>query len=346
VGLSVPISVLDLAFVGRDRKVSDALNATVAVARRAQELGYKRVWYAEHHNMSTIGSSATAVLIAHVAAHTKRIRLGAGGVMLPNHAPLLIAEQFGTLAELHPGRIDLGLGRAPGTDQNTARALRRDVTAADTFPQDVQELQGFLTGETLIPNVHAVPGRGTNVPLYILGSSLFGAQLAALLGLPYAFASHFAPQALEQAIAVYRERFQPSEQLDRPYVIAAVNVLAADEEDEARRQFETRRREFARGIFSRPGQRLEDAQLEAILASPESGQVDQMLQYTAMGGPEAVAAYLEKFLAFTQADELITAHQADTPEGRLRSLELLAQGRLAGMASKHESSPGERAASE
>jgi luciferase family oxidoreductase group 1 len=325
VSLSVPISVLDLALVGRDRAVADALHGSVALARRAEELGYERVWYAEHHNMSSIASSATAVLIAHVAAHTERIRLGAGGIMLPNHAPLVIAEQFGTLAELHPGRIDLGLGRAPGSDQNTMRALRRDAMAADTFPNDVLELQGFLTGETRIPHVHAMPGRGTNVPLYILGSSLFGAQLAAALGLPYAFASHFAPQALEQALAVYRERFQPSAQLGQPYVIAAINVLAADTEEEARGHFEQRRREFARGIFSRPGRRLGDADLDAVLASPQGAMVDQMLRYTAMGAPDAVAASLEDFQALTEADELITAHQADSLEGRLRSLELLAQ---------------------
>jgi luciferase family oxidoreductase group 1 len=296
----------------------------VTVARRAEELGYERVWYAEHHNMSSIASSATAVLIAHVAAHTNRIRLGAGGIMLPNHAPLLIAEQFGTLAELHPGRIDLGLGRAPGSDQNTMRALRRDAMAADTFPQDVLELQGYLTGQTRIPNVHAVPGRGTNVPLYILGSSLFGAQLAAALGLPYAFASHFAPQALEEAIALYRERFEPSAQLDRPYVIAALNVLAAPSDEEARGHFETRRREFARGIFSRPGHRLDDAQVAAVLASPQGAMVDQMLKYTAVGTPDAVAAYVADFRAMTEADELITAHQASTVEARVRSLELLA----------------------
>jgi luciferase family oxidoreductase group 1 len=323
--LSVPISVLDLALVGRERSVSDALQATVTVAQRAEELGYERVWYAEHHNMASIASSATAVLIAHVAAHTERIRLGAGGIMLPNHAPLVIAEQFGTLAALHPGRIDLGLGRAPGSDQNTMRALRRDASSAETFPHDVLELQGYLTGETRIPHVNATPGRGTNVPLFILGSSLFGAQLAAALGLPYAFASHFAPQALEQAIAIYRERFEPSTQLERPYVIAAVNVLAADSEEEARGQFATRRREFARGIFSRPGHRLDDAQVEAVLASPQGAMVDQMLHYTATGSPDAVAAYLTDFRALTEADELITAHQADTIEARLRSLELLAQ---------------------
>ncbi len=321
----IPLSVLDLAVVGRDRAVADALHASVTLAQKAEELGFERVWYAEHHNMSSIASSATAVLIAHVAAHTERIRLGAGGIMLPNHSPLVIAEQFGTLAELHPGRIDLGLGRAPGSDQNTMRALRRDASASDTFPQDVMELQGYLSGETRIPHVHAVPGRGTDVPLYILGSSLFGAQLAAALGLPYAFASHFAPQALEQAVAVYREQFRPSAQLEQPYVITAVNVLAADTEEEARAQFETRRREFARGIFSRPGQRLDDTQLEAVLASPQAAHVDQMLRFTAIGTPDAVAAYLEEFRALTDADELITAHQADTIEGRVHSLELLAQ---------------------
>src|SRR3954454_17915464 len=216
------LSDLDLAPIGPHETAREALEASVRLAQRAEELGYERVWYAEHHNFASIASSATAVLIAHIAANTRRIRLGAGGVMLPNHAPLVIAEQFGTLATLHPDRIDLGLGRAPGTDQNTMRALRRDANSAESFPQDVVELQGYLSGETRIPHVHAIPGRGTDIPLYILGSSLFGAQLAAALGLPYAFASHFAPQALEAAVAVYRERFEPSAQLDRPYVIAAV----------------------------------------------------------------------------------------------------------------------------
>ncbi|CAN5741001.1 hypothetical protein BH24ACT6_BH24ACT6_06370 [soil metagenome] len=190
------LSVLDLAFVGPGESVAQSLQGSVALAQLAERLGYRRVWYAEHHNIESIASSATAVLIAHVAAHTKRIRLGAGGIMLPNHSPLVIAEQFGTLATLHPGRIDLGLGRAPGSDQNTMRAMRRSPQSADTFPDDVLELDGYLSGETRIPGVHATPGRGTNVPLYILGSSLFGAQLAAMLGLPYAFASHFAPAEL------------------------------------------------------------------------------------------------------------------------------------------------------
>jgi luciferase family oxidoreductase group 1 len=322
--------VLDLAPVNDGQAVREGLDGTVALARKAEELGYRRVWYAEHHNFASIASSATAVLIAHVAAHTERIRLGAGGVMLPNHAPLIIAEQFGTLATLHPGRIDLGLGRAPGTDQNTMLALRRDHRAADTFPEDVVELQGFLSGETQIPGVHAYPGRGTDVPLYILGSSLFGAQLAAVLGLPYAFASHFAPAALHEAVRRYRERFQPSAQLDRPHVIAAVNVIAADEEAEARRQLSARRRDIARTILSPPGQRLADDEIDRLLASPQGRHVRQMFTYTALGTPDAVAGYLDEFRAHADADELITVHGADTVEGRLRSLELVAD--VAGVA--------------
>src|SRR5262245_6530902 len=198
--VSVPISILDLAFVGEGESVADSFAGSVALAQLAERSGYKRVWYAEHHNIGSIASSATSVLIAHVAAHTETIRLGAGGIMLPNHAPLTIAEQFGTLESLHPGRIDLGLGRAPGSDQITARALRRDPSSAEMFPQDVLELQGYLSGRTRVAGVHATPGRDTNVPLYILGSSLFGASLAAVLGLPYAFASHFSPGALHEAI--------------------------------------------------------------------------------------------------------------------------------------------------
>ena len=225
---SIPLSILDLAPIRRGETTSDSLSASVTLAQRAEQLGYLRVWYAEHHNIATIASSATSVLIAHVAAHTQEIRLGAGGIMLPNHSPLLIAEQFGTLESLHPGRIDLGLGRAPGSDQTTMRALRRNAGSAESFPEDVLELQGYLSGETRIAGVEATPGKGTNVPLYILGSSMFGAKLAASLGLPYAFASHFAPDLLESAVAAYRREFQPSAQLDQPYVIAGVNVIAAD----------------------------------------------------------------------------------------------------------------------
>jgi len=319
------LSVLDLAPIGPHETARDALEASVRFAQRAEELGYERVWYAEHHNFESIASSATAVVIAHVAAHTQRIRLGAGGVMLPNHAPLVIAEQFGTLATLHPDRIDLGLGRAPGTNQVTMRALRRDPSAADTFPQDVVELQGYLADETRIPTVHAIPGRGTDVPLYILGSSLFGAQLAAALGLPYAFASHFSPGALQDAVRVYREQFQPSQQLDRPYVIAAVNALAADTDEESQRQFEVRRRALVRGLFSRPGSKLTDEDVEALLHSAQGAHIDQMLTYTASGTPDAVKTYLDEFRAHADADELIVAHQGDSAAARLRSLELVAE---------------------
>src|ERR1700721_1598296 len=236
------LSILDLAPIARGQSPSDSFAASVALAQRAEELGYERVWYAEHHNMPSIASSATSVLIAHVGAHTRSIRLGAGGVMLPNHAPLMIAEQFGTLAAMYPGRIDLGLGRAPGSDQNTMYALRRDPGSADTFPQDVVELQGYLSGKSRVPGVDAIPGKGSPVPLYILGSSLFGARLAAALGLPYAFASHFAPAALEDAIAAYRQEFRPSEQLASPYVIAGANVVAADTTAAAQEQLQAIRR--------------------------------------------------------------------------------------------------------
>ncbi len=252
--MTVPLSVLDLAPIASGGTARESFEASVALAQAAERNGYRRVWYAEHHNMASIASSATSVLIAHVAAHTTSIRLGAGGVMLPNHSPLVIAEQFGTLATLHPDRIDLGLGRAPGSDQTTARAMRRDAAASNQFPEDVLELQAYLAGESRIPGVQAVPGAGTRVPLYILGSSLFGAQLAAALGLPYAFASHFAPAALEQAVATYRREFRPSEQLAEPYVLAAVNAVAADDAADAQQQLTVRRRAWVRGMLEpRPG---------------------------------------------------------------------------------------------
>jgi luciferase family oxidoreductase group 1 len=321
----IPLSVLDLAVVGPDETVRDSLDGSVRLAQAAEGAGYRRVWYAEHHNMSTIASSATAVLIAHVAARTERIRLGSGGVMLPNHSPLVIAEQFGMLATLHPDRIDLGLGRAPGTDQTTLRALRRDPRAAEEFPQDVLELQGFLGDETRVPGVNATPGRGTHVPLYILGSSLFGSQLAAMLGLPYAFASHFAPQALEPAVQIYRERFEPSAQLAQPYVIAAVNVIAADTDEAAESARDHRRRALTRRLFGRAGHPLEGADLEAALRGPQGQHVDEMMTYSAVGRPDAVRAYLEEFRRHADADELMTVHHADAVEGRVRSLELTAQ---------------------
>jgi luciferase family oxidoreductase group 1 len=318
----VPISILDLAAVGREETIAESFAGSVELARAAERCGYKRVWYAEHHNISSIASSATAVLIAHVAAHTETIRLGAGGVMLPNHSPLVIAEQFGTLETLHPGRIDLGLGRAPGTDQRTWMALRRDPRASDRFPEDVVELQKFLGDASPVPGVRAIPGRGTQVPLYILGSSLFGAELAAQLGLPYGFASHFAPRFLHEAIALYREQFKPSAQLREPYVIAGVGVIAAETADSAAAQLEAARRIRARALFGR-GQRLSEEDITELLDSPQAAAVDEMLAYTAVGLADEVATYLEKFAADTGADELITAHYSDTVPNRLRSVELL-----------------------
>lgn len=325
--MPVPLSILDLATVGRSQTVAESLAGTVALAQKAEETGYTRVWYAEHHNMAAIASSATSVLIAHVAAHTRSIRLGSGGVMLPNHSPLTIAEQYGTLETLHPGRIDLGLGRAPGTDQNTMRALRRDNSSADTFPEDVLELQGYLQGQSRIPGVDAYPGKGTDVPLYILGSSLFGAGLAATLGLPYAFASHFAPAALHEAIALYRREFEPSAQLDKPHVIAAYNVVAADEQADAERQ----QQEVMRGrvaLLLRPGTQYTDEQADALLASPQGRHLTQMMTYSAVGTPDVVRDKVTEFAEQTGADEIIVAHQGPTVEERLRSTELLAEAYL------------------
>jgi luciferase family oxidoreductase group 1 len=323
-GVTLALSILDLAPIAPGQAASESLAASVELARSAERTGYRRVWYAEHHNMPRIASSATSVLIAHVAAHTSTIRLGAGGIMLPNHAPLTIAEQFGTLAALHPGRIDLGLGRAPGSDQNTLYALRRDPNTSDAFPQDVLELQAFLSDETAVPGVYATPGRGTHVPLYILGSSLFGAQLAAALGLPYAFASHFAPAALEEAVSTYRREFTPSAQLDAPYVIAGVNVIAADDPDDARQQLHTTLAARVRGFLGR-GRDWTDEQAEQVLASPQGQQIAQMMTHAAVGTPGQALDYLEDFAKRADADELITAHQSPTIEARLRSVSLLAE---------------------
>jgi len=322
--MRIPLSILDLAPIARGETAGSSIAASVALAQRAEEVGYQRVWYAEHHNMPSIASSATSVLIAHVGAQTREIRLGAGGVMLPNHSPLTIAEQFGTLEAMYPGRIDLGLGRAPGSDQNTMYALRRNPSSADRFPQDVLELQAYLAGETRVPGVDAIPGKGSNVPLYILGSSMFGATLAAALGLPYAFASHFAPQMLEPAVAAYRREFKPSEQLDAPYVIAGVNVIAADTSAEARQQLQDSRRTRAVALFGR-GLSLSDEQADQLLAQGAAQHVDQMLTYAAVGTPAEVGEYLDGFLKTADADELIVAHQAPTTEARLRSVTLLAE---------------------
>ncbi|MFI5893936.1 LLM class flavin-dependent oxidoreductase [Actinoplanes sp. NPDC051513] len=318
------LSLLDLAPVQRGRSVRESFAASVELARAAERSGFRRVWYAEHHNMPTIASSATSVLIGHIADRTESIRLGAGGVMLPNHSPLVIAEQFGTLATLHPGRIDLGLGRAPGSDQNTQFALRRDPTAADTFPDDVLELQGYLTGKSRVPGVQAVPRADEVVPLYILGSSLFGAQLAAQLGLPYAFASHFAPDALHQAVELYRDTFKPSEQLAEPYVIAGVNVFAAEDRDVAAQQMKVAYRARTRAFITRGGVggNFTDAEIDEFLASPNGAQLASMTRYSVAGTPEEVRDYLTAFAAGCHADEVITTHQASETADRVRSIEL------------------------
>ena len=323
------LSILDLAPIARGQSASESFAGSVALARRAEELGYLRVWYAEHHNMPSIASSATSVLIAHVGAQTSTIRLGSGGIMLPNHSPLTIAEQFGTLEAMYPGRIDLGLGRAPGSDRNTTYALRRDPRAAESFPRDVLELQGYLAGASRVPGVDATPGKGSKVPLYILGSSTFGAQLAGMYGLPYAFASHFAPDELDNALATYRAEFKPSAQLEAPYVIAGVNVIAADTAEAARSQFQTVRRARAASLFARrvglsPAD-VTDEQADELLASGGGVHVDQMLTYSAVGTPGEVSDYLDGFLCKTGADELITVHHAPNVADRLRSVTLLAE---------------------
>ena len=319
----IPLSILDLAEINKGETASEAFRFSVDLAQRAEALGYHRVWYAEHHNMPVIASAATSVLIAHVAAHTATIRLGAGGIMLPNHSPLVIAEQFGTLEALHPGRIDLGLGRAPGTDQRTFRALRRDIAAAERFPDDVLELQGYLNGPSRIEGVAATPGQGCGVPLYILGSSLFGASLAAALGLPFAFASHFAPQALQEALTVYRDRFRPSAALARPYVMVGVNVIAADSIEEAHGHFGETKRRRARLLFGR-GRALTSQEVDDILQSPAAEHVEDMLRVSVVGTPQTVAEQLHRLADDLGADEFILAGAAPAKQAKLRTFELLA----------------------
>jgi luciferase family oxidoreductase group 1 len=322
--MSLPLSILDLAPIAPGESASQSIAASVALAQTAEAHGYRRVWYAEHHNMATIASSAPAVVIAHVGAHTSTIRLGSGGVMLPNHSPLTVAEQFGTLDAMYPGRIDLGLGRAPGSDEATTYALRRDPAASASFPEDVQELRAYLAGHSRVPGVTAVPGDGSHVPLYVLGSSTFGARLAAALGLPYAFASHFAPQSLGAAVAAYRSEFRPSEQLERPHVIVGVNVVAADTTEQAQDAYENVLRTFATSLFGR-GRTFTEPEVDVLMSSAAGQHVRQMLAYAAVGTPPEVRRYLEEFGRQAGADELIVAHQARSTEARLRSVVLLAE---------------------
>ena len=320
------LSVLDLAYIGESFTPADALSNALDLAQHAEAAGFTRFWLAEHHNLAGIASAATAVCICHVASGTKTIRVGAGGIMLPNHSPIVIAEQFGTLATLFPDRIDLGLGRAPGTDQRTLQALRRDPESSKYFPQDVVELQALLGPPQENQAIHAIPGEDTNVPLWILGSSLFGAQLAAMLGLPYAFASHFAPQALMQAVSVYRERFKPSAQLAEPHVMVGCNVIVADTEDEARRLFTTPQQNSARMVRGTRG-RLPPPKddIESFWSPTEKAQASSMLACSFYGTTATIKAKLAPLIEATGADELMVAAAIWDHQSRVHSFELLAQ---------------------
>ncbi|ESR23320.1 LLM class flavin-dependent oxidoreductase [Lutibaculum baratangense] len=322
----IPFSILDLAPIPEGSDASRAFANTRDLAQHAEGWGYNRYWLAEHHNMPGIGSSATSVLMAHVAGATKTIRVGSGGVMLPNHAPLVIAEQFGTLESLFPGRIDLGLGRAPGTDMLTARALRRDLeTNANQFPQDVLELQALFAKPQEGQRVHAVPGEGLEVPIWLLGSSLFSAQLAAMLGLPFAFASHFAPEMLHQALEVYRSRFEPSDQLDRPHAMLGIGAVLAETDAEARLLFTSQQQQFANLRMGMPGKLPPPREDMDAFWTPQARQlVETTLRYSFVGAPETVLPRLRTFLEETQADELMITGQIFDHAARLRSFEMMA----------------------
>ena len=324
--MPLPLSILELARITEQGSVREALDNARDLAAHAERWGYQRIWVAEHHNMPGISSAATSLVISHIAAGCSTIRVGAGGIMLPNHAPYVIAEQFGTLEALYPGRIDLGLGRAPGTDQVTLRALRRSPTSSDSFPQDVQELQAFLGPVAPGQTIEAVPGSGTQVPLWILGSSHFGAMLAAELGLPYSFASHFAPQLLNDALELYRTRFKSSEQLDQPYAMVGVNIIAAETDAEAKYLATSQQMAFTdmfrgkRGLTQPP---IDD--IESYWSPREKQQVMAMLTRSIVGSPDTVRAGIEALVAETQADELIIVSDIYDHAKRLRSFELIAE---------------------
>lgn len=321
-----PFSILDLSPVGEGYSVRDALAQSRLMAIKAEEQGYKRVWLAEHHGMPGIASAATSIVIAHVGAATKKIRVGSGGVMLPNHSPLVIAEQFGTLEALLPGRVDLGLGRAPGTDMRTASALRRNMDAgAENFPQDIVELKHLLGTPIENQAIIAVPGTEANVPIWLLGSSLYSAHLAAALGLPYAFASHFAPDMLLDAIAIYRERFQPSAELEKPYVMVGVMGVAADTDEEADRLFTSSQQQFVnlrKNVRTRFPKPLDS--MDGFWTPMEKMSVEHTLRYAAVGSVPTIEAKLKDFLAETGADELIVSMPIHDIDARLHSVELFA----------------------
>jgi luciferase family oxidoreductase group 1 len=325
----VPLSVLDLSPIIEGGDAGQSLRNSLDLARHVEALGYPRFWMAEHHNLPGIASAATAVALAHIGAGTSTITIGAGGIMLPNHAPLMVAEQFGTLAALHPGRVELGLGRAPGSDQMTARAMRRNLTAGpDQFPQDVVELMAYFEPAEPGQSLQAVPGAGLNVPIWILGSSTFGAQLAAYLGLPFAFASHFAPAMMMEAIAIYRQRFRPSTQIAAPRVMLGVNIVAADSDEEARFLFSSQRQSFINTRSGRPSRlpppvEAFDGQLDPLWR----GMLDEAMSCAIAGGPETVRQGIEAFVARTGADELMVTTNIFDHEKRKRSFTIVAQVR-------------------
>jgi luciferase family oxidoreductase group 1 len=322
----IPLSVLDLAPIVEGGDAATSFRNSLDLAQHAERLNYRRFWLAEHHNIPSVASAATSVLIAYIAGGTSTIRVGAGGIMLPNHSPLVIAEQFGTLASLYPGRIDLGLGRAPGSDQITAQALRRPASAADSFPQDVLELMAYFRPAEPGQAVRAIPGAGLDVPIWILGSSLFGAQLAAALGLPFAFASHFAPTMLEQALDIYRGRFQPSDRLTEPYVMLGVNVFAADSEAEARRLFTSLQQAFINLRRGRPGPLEPPAEaFEETLAPFERIMLADMLAFSVVGTRAQVRTGLADIVTRTGANELMVASQIYDHSARLRSYAIAAE---------------------
>lgn len=321
------LSVLDLVPILAGKTPTESFKNSLDLAQHVERWGYRRFWLAEHHNMAGIASSATVVLIGHIAGGTSTIRVGSGGIMLPNHAPLVVAEQFGSLETLFPGRIDLGLGRAPGTDQLTAMALRRSLKGSgEDFPQNLEELRTYLSSENSTSHVRAVPGEGLHIPIWLLGSSTFSAQLAAMLGLPFAFASHFAPTSLHAALKLYRENFQPSESLQEPYAIACVNVTAADTDAEAAHLATSLYTSFLNVIrgTARQMQPPVDS-LNGLWDESEKYAVHQMLRYSFIGGPETVNAALEKFLTDTQVDELMIASHIYNHQARLRSYEILSE---------------------
>jgi luciferase family oxidoreductase group 1 len=331
----IPFSILDLAPIVSGSDAAQAFRNSLDLAQHAERWGYHRYWLAEHHNMAGIASAATSVVIGHIAGGTQTIRVGSGGIMLPNHSPLIIAEQFGTLASLYPGRIDLGLGRAPGTDMRTARALRRDLASnANNFPQDVREIQALFAQPVAGQAVRAVPGAGLEVPLWILGSSLFGAQLAAAFGLPFAFASHFAPDALLQALDVYRRDFQASEQLKTPYAIAGVGLFAADTEAQAYRIFSSAQQQFTNLHRGAPGPLQPPIDnIDGYWTPREKVSVEHMLQYAMVGSPESVRRQLMAFIEATGVDELMLTGQIYDHGARLRAFQIAAELLTGGSAS-------------